>query len=464
MFHASRWQTSAVGDLAMLGSAVSRWTMLHFGVALAFFLIAQLSMVAGVSFPAASLSAPMTLAIVHLLTIGWLTVLMLGALHQFIPVITAQGKVAGTSALVSLILMLIGLGAMQAGFVALDGRLPPAALTALPVGGILVLIGVAIASASLLRTLWQARPLPFPARFVAAGLTFLFAALGMGISLGLGFSLPEWISWSGARADGLRLHLVAGLIGWFTLVAMGVSYRLLSMFTLAPEDRGPLGNAVLVLSAGGVAMTWLLGIAAVLGAPLSGAVVPIAAAATGLGVALYLVDMVRLYRARRRHKLELNTSMALPALAALALSLVFAAYLCVQGVTEAAIGALGYLFLFGWLSGLGLSQLYKIVPFLTWLERYGSVLGKQVVPRVQDLVDERRDRPWFVLYFAAVAAGTLLVALDWRTLWPIAGLGQLAATLMIVRALWLVRHGMPRSGQKAAPADLAIPARPPFAT
>ena len=428
----------------MFGAAVSRWTMLHFGAAITFFLLAQLVMVSGLAFPAAALVAPTTLATVHLVTIGWLTILLLGALHQFVPVLTAKAAVAGTSALVSLIAILLGLGGMEAGFFALGGVLPAPAVLALPAGGTLVLGGAAVAAASLARTLWQTRPLPFPARFVAIGLVFLFGALGLGIVLGLGFSSPDMISWSGAFTDGPRLHLLAGLIGWFTLTAMGVSYRLLSMFTLAPEERGLLGTFVLVLSGAGLAATWLLGVAEAMGAPVTDAAVAIAAAITGLGVVLYLLDMARLYRARRRHKLELNTGMALVALVGLALSIVLALYACATDFAEPVVGALGYLFLFGWLSGLGLSQLYKIVPFLTWLERYGSLLGKQPVPRVQDLVDERRDRPWFILYFAAVAAGTLFAASGWPILFRVAVLGHLVATIMIVRALWLVRHGVPR--------------------
>jgi hypothetical protein len=447
----------------MFGSAISRWTMFHFAVALTLFLLAQLVMAAGGTFPATALSAPTTLAAVHLLTIGWLTVLMLGALHQFIPVITAQGEVAGGSALVSLIAIVLGLGGMEAGFLSLDGRLPSETLIALPLGGILVLIGVTIAAVSLSRTLLRARPLPFSARFVAAGLVFLVIAVGMGIVLGCAFSAPELVSWSGVFTDGLRLHLLAGIIGWFTLTAIGVSYRLLSMFTLAPEERGPLGTAVFILSVGGLAATWFFDLASVLGGPISDIVLIASGAATGLGIALYLVDMARLYRARRRHKLELNTGMALPALVALALSILLAGYLAIGSISDTALGALGYLFIFGWLSGLALSRLYKIVPFLTWLERYGSVLGKQTVPRVQDLVDERRDRPWFILYFIAVAAGTLFIALGWPLFWRIAVLGHLFATLMILRALWLVRHGVPRSSS-ARPNGLSIAARPPFAT
>lgn len=453
----------------MFGSAVSRWTMLHFAAALILFLVAQLAMAAGAAFPATALLAPTTIAVVHLLTIGWLTVLMLGALHQFIPVITAQGSVAGTSALVSLIMILAGLAGMESGFLVLAGRLPAVVLVALPVGGALVIGGVAVAAVSLARTLWQTHPLPFSAWFIAAGLAFLFGALGMGILLGLAFARPGLIGWSNVFAGGFRLHLLAGLIGWFTLTAIGVSYRLLSMFTLAPEERGPLGVAVFVLSAGGLAATWLLELAGALGAPVPFAVVAGAAAATGVGIALYLLDMTRLYRARRRRLLELNTTMALAALAALGASLLLAAWLAIHGATEALIGALGYLFLFGWLSGLGLSQLYKIVPFLTWLERYGSVLGKQPVPRVQDLVNERRDRPWFLLFFGCVAAAAICAALQWTLPWRIAALGQLAAALMIARALWLVRHGTPggrsvaeqpsSSGARSAPPPWIAPTR-----
>ena len=219
------WLGSGRGAIEdrMFGSTISRWTMLHFAAATALFLVAQVAMAAGVAYPAFPVSAPATLAVVHLLTIGWITLLMLGALHQFVPVITAQTGVAGTFALVSLVAILAGLAGMEVGFLALAGEFPLSAVLALPAGGTFVLVGVIAGAIPLVKMLWRTRPLPFAARFVAAGLAFLFATIGAGLVMGLAFALPDWVSWSEAFSRGLQLHLMAGVLGWFMLTAMGVS-------------------------------------------------------------------------------------------------------------------------------------------------------------------------------------------------------------------------------------------------
>jgi hypothetical protein len=121
---------------------------------------------------------------------------------------------------------------------------------------------------------------------------------------------------------------------------------------------------------------------------------------------LYGGDVVHLYRARKRRIIELNSKMAALGLASLAASAALLVALVLLGLLGEHIGAGVFLLAFGWLSGLGLSQLYKIIAFLTWLECYGPVLGKAPTPRVQDLVVEGRAAKWFFFYFAAVWAGT----------------------------------------------------------
>jgi hypothetical protein len=146
-------------------------------------------------------------------------------------------------------------------------------------------------------------------------------------------------------------------------------------------------------------------------------------------MAFYGRDMLSLYRQRRRRVIELNARMAVLAFASLGLAVVLAVALLLLGALQRQVGALVFLIAFGWLSGLGLAKLYKIVPFMTWLECYGPILGKKPTPRVQDLVVEKRAQKWFYLYFAAVWLGT--VALLWEQILAF----QATATVMLIAIL-----------------------------
>src|SRR3546814_12993935 len=85
---------------------------------------------------------------------------------------------------------------------------------------------------------------------------------------------------------------------------------------------------------------------------------------------------LRIYRQRRRKVLELNSLMSAAAILALLAAAALFLVLAGSGLLGAQIGPLVYLIVFGWLSMLGLGQLYKIVAFMTWLECYGPSLGQ----------------------------------------------------------------------------------------
>ncbi|HEX7390241.1 MAG TPA: hypothetical protein VF286_09020, partial [Acidiphilium sp.] len=99
-----------------MSDRLSRWSPLIFACALANFLAAQLLLLGGVAWPGAALFAGATLVMVHLVTIGWLTLLIFGALFQFIPVITQHYLLNQRLSLVFLGLAEAGLALMIAGF------------------------------------------------------------------------------------------------------------------------------------------------------------------------------------------------------------------------------------------------------------------------------------------------------------------------------------------------------------
>lgn len=433
--------------------------MSYFAAALVALLAAECLMAAGWGFPDAAIGAPATLLLVHLLALGWLSLLLCGALFQFVPVLVARPLHSATLPLPALILLLGGLGALLGGFLGLNGTVT-ARLPFFPVASILLAAGFSLVLWNLARTLWAARPPGWPARFVAVGLLSLTATVALGITFALVLAgdaaAPAAIR---VYAYGLPVHIIAGLGGWLSLTAMGVSYRLLAMFMLAPELDRPTTRAVLWLGAGALGVAVLGGSVAML---MHHGIGPILVAAGVLGlaaVALYARDIAHLYRARKRRVIELNSRMAAAALGSLVLAALLMAVLGSTGALARHAGAVVFLLAFGWLSGLGLAQLYKIVPFLTWLECYGPVLGKTVTPRVQDLVAEQRARKWFALYFMAVWTATtaLLIGAAWAF--------RSAAALLLIATVGIVLQLVRARRLDDVPVSLRFPAgslRPPL--
>lgn len=399
----------------MVGATLSRWTMSYFAVALVSLLTVECLMAAGYGFPGAPIAAPQTLVVVHVVAIGWLSLLLCGALFQFVPVLVAKPLYSNSLPLPTLVLLCAGLLALLCGFLQLGDTIE-FGVSLLPVGATLLALGFAFALWNLGRTLLAARPLCLSARFVIIGLASLVAAVGLGIVFAfvLGGATAE-TRLAALTAAGLPLHVIAGLGGWLTITAMGVSYRLLAMFMLAPEREGASTRGTLYLTTAAVAVAVIGGLVAICNGAGLGTILTIAGLLAFVAFALYGSDMLYLYRTRKRRLIELNSRMAGIALANLAAGAILALILAAAGTLGRYVGAVVFLVAFGWLSGLGLAQLYKIVAFLTWLECYGPVLGKAQTPRVQDLVIETRASKWFILYFVAVWAGTvvLLTGLAW---------------------------------------------------
>ena len=414
-------------------------------------------MAAGYGYPTVEIAAPETLVLVHIVAIGWLSILMCGALFQFVPVLIARPLHSDSLPLPTLGCLLTGLVALLFGFLQLAGQVT-LDVPFFPAAAGLLGIGFGLALWNLGRTLWAARPLTLPARFVTVGLFSVGATVMFGIVFALVLggvtAYPHFID---VTAMGLPIHVIAGLGGWLTFTAMGVSYRLLAMFMLAPELDGITPRSVLYVGTSALVLIIVGGAAAICFGGNMTAVLSIGRLLSLGALGLYGRDILHLYRARKRRTIELNSRMAAVALANLGAAVVLIAALLSFGAFERNIAAPVFLFAFGWLSGLGLAKLYKIVAFLTWLECYGPVLGRTVTPRVQDLVMEARARKWFILYYLAVWSATVALLASRASIFRLAAGAMTIATLAI--AANLIRTRL--LSDVAAPIRLPDGTRPP---
>jgi hypothetical protein len=440
----------------MIGGNLSKWTMSYFAIAIAWLVLGELLMTIGFGFPAAAAEAPDTLVVVHIVCIGWLSMAMCGALFQFVPVLAAKPLFAEGWQLPALVLLTAGLVALLGGFMVLGGHLP-VWLWLLPTAALLLVTGFGLVVTDLAITVWRAHAPMGPAYFVIAGLCSLCATAGFGSAFAwslAGIGRPDL---SVLLKEGVPLHAIAGLGGWLTLTAMGVSYRLLSMFMLAPDvDNRRIRTTFLAGSAtiGLVVAGGLLTIAAKTGIDL------VLASAGGLGLitlALYGRNVVFLYWRRERAQLELNAKMAAWGFASLAAAVLLATVLAISGRFRAHVEAFAFLIAFGWLSGLVLAKLYKIVAFLTWIETYGPALGRTATPRVQDLVAEGRAAKWFGAYFISVWSGTAALLLDQPSAFRIAAFAMTVATVGIVQQLIRTRRLAEVAGPLRLPSGTHAP-------
>lgn len=415
----------------MIGATLSRWSMSYFAAALVALIVALVLMALGVGYPSEGIADAGTLIVVHVTAIGWLSLLMCGALLQFLPVLVARTLHSDALAWPALVALVLGLVALIMAFLQFGGILH----TQTPyfsAAAVLLIAGFALVLWNLGRTLLAAEDVPLPVWFVITGLVAAVFTVGLGAVFAgaLGGAQSRWMAV--LTAAGIPVHAIAGLGGWLTFTAMGVSYRLLAMFMLAPELKRQSTRIALILGAAALTVAIVGGIVVIL-ANGNLMLALLAALILAIGALVpYGIDVVFLFRKRRRPVIELNSRMAGVALANLAAVTVLVVMLLLFGQLGNQAGAVVFFAAFGWLTGLGLSQLFKIVAFMTWLETYGPVMGKMPTPRVQDLVVEKRASKWFWTYFAGTWAGTLALLAGQAMLF------RLCAVVMLVGALGLV--------------------------
>lgn len=369
---------------------------------------------------------PHVLAVVHLATLGWLTMMIMGASLQLTPVITVtplraarflrwQYPVYGCGG----IILLCGFWWMLPWVIA--------------TGGSLVLLAVIHYAVILSVSLARATTRPLTILFLSASLV----ALCLVVSLGLTMALDLQFGFLGAAFQQILLiHPVLGIVGWLSNTLIGVSYTLGRMFALVHGHRDVLGrliflllNTSIVVLAAGAMAGW---------SPL------IVLGGGGLCVAswLFAYDFCQMLRKRRRRVLDVTQYHSIAAVAYYALLIPVGIATVLFGAQQPALfDALGLAAFVGWLGQSTIGYLYKIVPFLVWQKRYGPLVGHQKVPLMRELVHARWA--WVSWWFINGGLLGLLISTGFSWVLPAqlaGGLVGIGLVLAALNMLGVVRH------------------------
>lgn len=377
----------------------------------------------------ASRWSPLTLALVHLFTVGFLLQVMLGALFQIMPV-AAGANIARPLALARGVHSATAIGALAlvAGF--LSGRMIWMHIAGTLLGGGIAafLVGAALA----LRRVPNANP-------TAAALKLALVALAVTVVLGL-LLLVGWIGGIGLPMPLLTdLHALWGLLGWCGILLAGVAYVVVPMFQLTPGYSAGFSRwfapammlSILVWSA----LRWFAQSSPAIELPaVLAQLVP-----AGLAVA-FAVRTLWLQRRSKRARADATMrfwSIGMTAAILGALVLVAAVVLDRQANWTRAAFLIGALAIGGALVSVVSGMLYKILPFLSWLHLQNAGGSRGKVPHMGTYLAEPFMRRQFWAHAVAVLVFLAAVFLP-EPLARVAGVALLASQGLLLANLLMV--------------------------
>ncbi|MTV41297.1 permease [Duganella radicis] len=331
--------------------------------------------------------SPRTLALTHLLVLGCLSMTMLGALLQMLPVVAGMAvpRVGQIGALVH-IGTACGALLLGAAFWRQQPLLFQGALLLLGGSFLLFLSACTVA-------MWQ--PPPQGAGAVVAGvrlsLTALILTVALGCLLAAAFAWPERLQLPLQRIT--DTHAMWGLLGWVGLLVIAFAYQVVPMFMLTePYPRWlteHLGGALFILMAAASVSTEFTG-----GGRLFHQACLLL---IGLAYAIFAAATLMLLARRKRPQRDATSCYWGTAMCSVIAASVLALWPApADNARPLAIGAL-------MIAGFALSvingMLYKIVPFLTWHHlQQARERGAPKPPAVSQFIPQHRAVWQYVLH------------------------------------------------------------------
>lgn len=389
----------------------------------------------------ASRWTPAALALTHLITVGFMMQVVLGAMQQLLPVM-AGANIRRPLLVATTVHATITLGGilLALAFMTSMPLLYGCAVVALG-SGTLIFIGAALQA---LQGVTTASPITRGLRLALLGL-FVTVSIGLFNAASMGWSIAVPLQ------QLANVHLGWGFVGWGCAILAVVSFVAVPMFQQTPPypnwfNRGFPALSVVIVSLW--TLTELTGYAR-------------SAVALAVGVVLVAASLalitLKLLLTSKRPKVDAVQLLwrvgMVSALAACALWLLAQASDTVADWQSWPL-LFGALLLFGGFMPVILGMLYKIVPFLIWLHLQNLGHGRLMAPNMKKVLAEKHIQGQMQAHF--MAYGLLLLAVFWPAWFTYpAGLALIFANGWLLRnllsALAVYRSHLAKIAALAAP-------------
>lgn len=370
--------------------------------------------------------SPHTLAITHVMALGWGTMMILGASHQLLPVLV-EGKLdSDLFGYITFVCTAIGIPILAVGFYIFHTG------WMLQSGAILINTGIAFYVINVFRSSFKSSTRSVHAWYMVTASLWLFSTTFLGLFLVFNFTNDILTQNS---VFYLTIHAHMGIIGWFLLLIFGVGSRLIPMFLISKYVNDKVLWIIyflINLSLVSFIIIKLIGIDPVF------YFIPLIL--TLLGVLLFARHclLARKVRIRRKVDEQMNTSllsifqMLLP-IVALLVSLIF---LPLERYSNIAL-IYGFCIFFGWITAIILGMTFKTLPFIVWNIVYHKRAQGGKTPAPKELFSEKAYNIMLVLYITGFVL--FIIGLGLKNI-LISQIG--ASSLVIAAGLYVYNIGL----------------------
>lgn len=333
---------------------------------------------------------PKILAITHTATLGWITMIIFGALFQLVPVVLEVKLFSEVLAEIQFWIYLIGvIGLIYCLWFFETGLY-------MDISAILLNVAVLIFSFNIMVTFTRVKKWNITGWYLVSAIFYLIVTAIAGLLLAINLGNPY------IKIDHLQylnLHAHVAFIGWVSMVIMGVTYKLIPMFTLSHGYK-----MIYARWAFGLINIGLIGINTIFHFKDTTFLYYLFTPMIALGILFFLVQVSIIFKNRVRKKLDTGLKFSSYAYLMLGLTTVLGTFIAIidyQKILNLTL-IYGYMIIFGYISMLIVGQMYKIVPFLVWYHKYSSKVGIEKVPMLKEMFNERYAVYGLYLMIAAI--------------------------------------------------------------
>ncbi len=361
------------------------------------FVIATLLLLINTSIVQEHYFYPQTIAITHIMALGWGTMIILGASHQLLPVLVEGKLVSNLLAYLSFAFCAVGIPLLITGFYQFKTGL------LMQSGATLANIGVACYVVNVFRSIYASKKFDIHAWYVGAAALWLFSTTFFGLFLVFNFNFSILPATSIAY---LSLHAHLGIIGWFLLLIIGVGSRLIPMFLISKYTNNKTLWQIFILINFGLLSFLFLRLAGFETVFYYISIAPILAA-----IILFGNHCRKAFSVRIRKNVDEQMKASLFSVAQMLLpfiAIIIALAILPSDKHYSIVLLYGFCIFFGWITAIIFGMTFKTMPFIVWNKVYRDKAYKGKTPAPKELFNDNVFNIMFISYmvgFTVFAGG-----------------------------------------------------------